>query len=174
MRALRGDLFEIADEDPLALFPETVDASDATRAIKAPSRAEQSSSPSDAQAVHGNRLGASVRRLTACAAVVCSAAGLIVVVGTPDSQQRKLAPQLPAARAPEADLQAGRGEPTGKSRRPNTAIRQRRTPTYAIAIPASTPGRTSAPPVTPVTPVATPIHSARDPDITEREFGFER
>jgi hypothetical protein len=174
MRALRGDLFEIADEDPLALFPDVADDTNRTVAPDPATTADQASAPSEPQAARGNHIGASVRRVAAFAAVVCAAAGLVIVVGSPDSTQTKRVPQRAASRPPEPDLKVGVSDSGGKSKDASSATSQRRAPTPASATPVSTPGAPSAPPVPPVPPAATPVESVSGPDTAEREFGFER
>jgi hypothetical protein len=172
MRALRGDLFEITDEDPLALSVDDGEASESSAGgdVDPPSLEER---PEPTGASKGR--GFIARWLMSLAAVLAcvAAAGLLAL--NPPEPQRQPGPGDAARRARPA-VRAGGENPArlAARQRPERAAPRRRRAfaprEQADARPMAAASSVEAPPA----PVEFAPAPSRGRQPVEREFGFER
>jgi hypothetical protein len=177
MRALRGDLFEITDEDPLALGADAGDPGQPFGMARADEpyvdeRRQRVRAPtSQHRERHGSRRG----RWVLCAAIICGAAAGIAALGGSESAQRGVAQhQTPGGSAPELSAP---GVSTQRLRRQ----RRERRPASRRLIPDSSAGDLVATATAHRNPDANagvstgvPAEPLFAPHSGQREFGFER
>lgn len=172
MCALRGDLFQIADEDPLALVPDAVAANEPIRCADRAGTTQQGTCASETDAGDGTHFHRRRSRLVAFAALLCAAA--LVVLSATGPRQPELPPQGLTARPPKSDLPGGRREQTREAHGADQVTRRSGAGKKAQAAAVSTPTQSSVDPVTPAASQAVPSEPLPVPESAELEFGFER
>jgi hypothetical protein len=178
MRALRGDLFEITDEDPLALAADEPNARDGLLAAgmdDPPPLGERRPGVPPLAALDRKRLGWRHWRWIVCAALICAAAAALVRISTPEAPHTGSAEALiPEARAPERQAERGEVKPPHRQRhrRARALPASTREPPREEVVARSSGGSVAA--GNPAAPIGAPAESQTEPHAVEREFGFER
>jgi hypothetical protein len=177
MRTLRGDLFEITDEDPLELAVDEEAPSDPFVAAPADELyldEPQPRVPSPA-ARHPGRLGSRRGRWVLFAAFICAAAAGVVALGASESAQRGSDDHATSdARVSDPPLRRSSSQPPRSQQRDRRHARReliRESPPGDVVATSTADAAPDAEPGPPMGAMAEPVI---EPNAVEHEFGFER
>ena len=177
MRALRGDLFEITDEDPLELAVDEEAPSDPFVAAPADELYVDELHPHLPlpAARHPGRLGSRRWRWILLAALICAAAAGVAALRAPESAQRGSDKHVTRdARVPDPPLRRSSSQPPPSQRRDRRHARReliRESPPRHVVATSTADAAPAAEPGPPTGAMAEPVI---EPSAVEHEFGFER
>ena len=177
MRALRGDLFEITDEDPLELAVDEEAPSDPLVAAPADELCVDEPDPRvpSPAARHPGRAGSRRGRWVLFTALICAAAAGVAALGASESARRSSDKHATRdARVPDPPVRRSSSQPPRSQRRDRGHARReliRDSPPRHVVATSTADAAPGAEPGPPTGAMAEPV---TEPNAVEHEFGFER